>query len=302
MTEQAQAGSVAEGDVPVPAGTPAEPPAPQSNGSAAEGSNPFSGLQDEGTRKWVQTKGYKTLDEALKGGMNAEAKLGSVVTVPAADAPPEEWDAFVSRLPEDRRPIEAPDKLVFARPEGLPEELPYNDELAEASKPWMHEAGLTSRQAQTMHDKFVGWMADQQKAQLAEVAQSVEKTHDDLVRDWGPVESEGFKKNLSIADRAIKGLGLVDAYKAKGILTSDGSLTDPQIARALHAVGEKMFADDTIGGDDAFTGSNPFKRDAKGERDLAGISALVRSDPEKAKRLAREAGEDPNVWVSSNPL
>ncbi len=99
----------------------------------------------------------------------------------------------------------------------------------------------------------------------------------------------------------MKKLGLVDAYKAKGILLPDGSLTDPQIARAFHAIGERMFREDTIGGDGGQAAANPFKRDARGERDLAGINALVRSDPERAKRLAREAGENPDLWISSNP-
>ena len=100
----------------------------------------------------------------------------------------------------------------------------------------------------------------------------------------------------------MKGLGLVDAYKAKGILLPDGSLTDAQIARAFHAIGEKMFAEDTIDGGVGMGGENPFKKNADGSRNLTAISALVKSDPERAKRLAREAGENPDVWVSSNPL
>lgn len=298
MTDSAEAGSVTPE---ASAGTPATQQPGADNGSAAPAdTSPFSGLS-EGTRKWVETKGYKNLDEAVAGGMHAEAKLGAVVTVPAADAPKEEWDAFVAKLPEDRRPIEAPDKLDFKRPEGLPPELPYNEELAAAVKPWMHEAGLSKGQAQSLHDKFAQYMADQVVEQQKQIVAQVEKTHDDLVKDWGPVDSDGFKKKHELADRAMKQLGLVDAYKAKGILLADGSLTDPQIARAFSAIGERMFAEDTIGGNDAAFGVNPFKRNEAGERDVAGISALVRSDPDKAKRLAREAGENPDVWVSSNP-
>jgi hypothetical protein len=300
MSDQATNGSV-EQVQPVAAGTPAEATPPPANGSPGEGVNPFSGLS-EGTRKWVETKGYKTLDDALAGGMNAESRLGSAVTVPAPDAPKEEWDKFVSRLPEERRPIEAPEKLEFKRPESLPEHLPYNEELANAAKPWMHEAGLTARQAQTMHDKFAGYMAEQATAYEKQLAEQVTKTHDDLVKDWGPTESDGFKEKLEIANRAMKGLGLVDAYKSKSILLQDGSLTDPQIARAFHAIGEAMFKEDTVGSGDLARGGNPFKRNAAGERDLQGINNLVRNDPATAKRLAGEAGENPDLWISSNPL
>jgi hypothetical protein len=122
------------------------------------------------------------------------------------------------------------------------------------------------------------------------------------VKDWGPIDSEGFKQKLAVADVAMKKLGLVDAYKAKGILLPDGSLTDPQIAKAFNAIGDAMFREDTIDGAGASGGENPFKKDANGQRNLTAISALVNSDPERAKRLAREAGENPDLWISSNPL
>ena len=164
MSDQADAGSVAE----TPAGAPATPTPSAENGSAAQGpENPFSGLQDEGARKWVETKGYKTLADVVGAAHSLEQRLGTAVTIPAADAPKEEWDKFVSKLPEDRRPIASPDQIEFKRPEGLPENLPYNDELAAAARPWMAEAGLTKAQAQTVHDKFAGWMAEQATAQQA---------------------------------------------------------------------------------------------------------------------------------------
>jgi hypothetical protein len=301
MSDQAASGSV-EQAAPVPAGAPTGAAPPPSNGSSGAGDNtPFSGLS-EGTRKWVETKGYKSLEDVASSALGLEQKLGTMVNVPAADASQEDWDKFVSRLPEARRPIEAPEKLEFKRPEGLPENLPYNEELANAAKPWMHEAGLTAGQAQTMHDKFAGYMAEQATAYEQTLAKSVTETHDALVKEWGPVDSPAFKEKLAIADRAMKGLGLVDAYKAKNILLADGSLTDPQIAKAFLAIGEKMFKDDTIGAGDLALAGNPFKRNADGERDLKGISALVKRDPQAAARLAREAGENPAVWLGTNPL
>jgi hypothetical protein len=302
MSDQAASGSV-EQAAPVPAGAPTDASPPPVNGSSGAGeTNPFAGLQDEGARKWVESKGYKSVSDVVGAAHSLEQRLGTVVTVPAADAPKEDWDKFVAKLPEARRPIEAPEKLEFKRPEGLPENLPYNEELANAAKPWMHEAGLTAGQAQTMHDKFAGYMAEQATAYEQTLAKSVTETHDALVKEWGPVDSPAFKEKLAIADRAMKGLGLVDAYKAKNILLADGSLTDPQIAKAFLAIGEKMFKDDTVGAGDLALAGNPFKRDASGERNLKGISALIKKDPQAAARLAREAGEDPNVWLGTNPL
>lgn len=298
MSDSAEAGSVEVIDP--PAGTPATPTPSEGNGSPPAGDNPFSGLS-EGTRKWVETKGYKDIEALASAGMSAESKLGSSISIPAADAPKEEWDKFVSRLPEDRRPVASPDKLEFKRPEGLPEDVPYSADLADASRSWMHEAELSPRQAQVVHDKFVGYMAEQAQAQQAQIAKSVEETHDSLVKEWGPQDSEGFKAKLELANRAMKKLGLVDAYKEKGILLPDGALTNQQIAIAFSAIGEAMFKEDTIDDDGAAAGENPFKRKADGSRDLAGINALVASDPTRARQLAKAAGENPDLWISSHP-
>jgi hypothetical protein len=299
MTDTADAGSVVV-ETP-PAGAPAQPAVATDNGSAVTTeTNPFSGLS-EGARKWVDTKGYKSHEDVVSAALSLEQRLGTSVTVPAPDAPKEEWEKFHSKLPETMRPVASADKIEYKRPEGLPENLPYSQELADASKSWAAEAGATPKVAQAYHDKFVGYMAEQAKAQQVAIAKSVETTHDDLVKDWGPVDSEGFKQKQELANRAAKKLDLIDAYKAKGILLADGSLTDPKIARALQIVGEGMFKEDTIDADGSGSGDNPFKRNAAGDRNLTAISALVKSDPERAKRLAREAGENPDLWVSTHP-
>jgi hypothetical protein len=299
MSDQADAGSVVAEPS---AGTPATPTDAPANGSTgATETNPFSGLS-EGTRKWVETKGYKTLDDALAGGMNAESRLGAAITVPPADAPPEEWEKFHNRLPEDLRPVKSADAIEYKRPENLPADIPYSEELATASKQWAVEAGVSPKAAQAYHDKFVSYMAEQVMAQNAAIAQSVENTHDALVKDWGPVESEAYQAKLEMANRTAKKLDLVETFKEKGILLQDGALTDARIAKAFAMIGETMFKDDTLADTGIPGGFNPFKKDARGERNVTAIAALVKSDPERAKRMAREAGENPDLWMPNNPL
>jgi len=302
MTDQAEAGSVAA-DV-QQAGNPAAATETADNGSAAVAEkNWFDGLSED-NRKLVETKGWTTpdsIDKVLSSYSEMERLQGASLRVPADDAPKEEWDKFYSKLPENMRPISDPEKLEFKRPEGLPEDLPYNDELAAASKSWMTEAKLSPAQAQAMHDKFAGYMAEMATAQQQEIARSVETTHDDLVKEWGPQSSEGFKEKLELANRAMKKLGLVDPYKAKGILLPDGSLTEPTIAKAFAEIGGAMFKEDTLGDEGGAVRGNPFKKDASGQRNMTAISSLIKSDPERAKRLAREAGEDPERWMPSNP-
>jgi hypothetical protein len=302
MTDLADAGSVAARQ---PAGNLARPPANGDNGSAPPaGHSWFDGLS-EGNRKIAEAKGWnkpESLDRVFTSYAELERQQGESLRVPAPDAPKEDWDRFHARLPETMRPVTSSEKVEYRRPDGLPENFAYSDELANASKAWAVEAGASPKIAQAYHDKFVGYMAEQAKAQQIALARSVETTHDDLVKDWGPTNSDGFRQRLEVANRAMKKLGLVNAYKAKGILLPDGALTDPQIAKAFHAIGEAMFREDTIDGGARSGGGNPFKRNAAGERNLTDISALVRNDPARARRLAREAGENPALWMPDNPL
>lgn len=292
MSDTADAGSVVQPDAAASAGTPATQDGGADNGSAAPpASDPFAGLSED-TRSWIATKGYKSPEDIVTAYRNAEQKLGSSINPPKEDAPREDWDKFYSKL---GRP-EAPDKYEFKRTEGLPENLPWNAEAEAAFKQWAYEDGLTPRQAQGQLDKFARYQADQFKAAQARVAKDVEAAHDDLVKEWGPTDSEGFKAKQALMDRAAKKLGVMEALQQGGLVLPDGAVTNAQLARALAVVGETMFKDDVIGADGIPVTENPFKRGPDGQRNLQGITALKRSDPERAKRLAREAGENPLDW------
>lgn len=285
----ADAGSVAQQPA-ASAGTPDTQNATADNGSAAAAASPFAGLQDEGTRKWVETKGYKSVEDLAKAAVNQESIIGSSVRRPADDAPQAEWDKFYSKI---GRP-EKPDAYELKRPDGLPADLPYDEALAGNFKAWAHQAGLNGKQAQSLHDAFALAQADQAKAHVTALKQAVETTADVLAKEWGPQDSETFKAKHEMANRALKKLGLVESFKKSGILLADGALTDPALAVAFSQIGENMFAEDTIDGEGGSGGPNPFK---DGQFNLSQITALVKSDPDKARRLAREAGKDPAQWV-----
>lgn len=284
----ADAGSVADANP--SAGAPDNAQKPADNGSAAGSDSPFAGLQDAGARDWVGKKGYKSVDDLAKAALSLEGRLGTSLTVPGAEATETEWNTFYSKT---GRP-EKPDAYEFKRPEGLPADLPYDEALAGNFKKWAHGAGLNGKQAQTLHDQFALAQAEQAKAHVTALTKAVETTADALVKEWGPQDSEGFKTKHEMANRALKKLGLVESFKKSGIILADNALTDPALAMAFSQIGEKMFAEDRIDGGDAPGGKNPFKDDSF---NLTEITALARSDPDKARRLAREAGKNPDEWI-----
>lgn len=271
------------------AGTP-DTPLVSDNGSTDTNASPFAGLQDEGTRKWIETKGLKSVEDLAKTAFNQESLLGSSVRLPGQDAKPDEIDKFYSKL---GRP-EKPDGYEFKRPEGLPADLPYDETLAGEFKSWAHKEGLAPRQAQGMHDAFASWQAEKATEHMTALTQAVEDTADALVKEWGPQDSEGFKAKHEMANRALKKLGLVESFEKSGIILQGGALTDPQLAKAFSEIGERMFGEDSIDGDSSVGGKNPFKDDTF---NLTDIGNLTKNDPDQARRLAREAGKDPDQWV-----
>ena len=98
-------------------------------------------------------------------------------------------------LPEAMRPLTSAEKVEYRRPDNLPENFAYSDELANASNAWAVEAGASPKIAQAYHDRSVGYLAEQAAAQQAALSRSVEATHDELVRNWGRPTATAFARS-----------------------------------------------------------------------------------------------------------
>lgn len=265
-------------------------------GAAATGNaGPDAGNnQQTGNLDWAKAKGWVTAEGALdtaklaEGYQSIEKKLGSMKAVPDEKATPEQWDNFHKSLgwPGD------PAKYELARPDGLPETLPYDEGMASKFKEWANAARLTPKQAQALHDGYVKQFADDLAA-LEQTAQTKAKAaHETLVKEWGDPKSETYTQNRDAATRALRQVeafkGLEQEFKDAGLLTKEGFFTSPALANMLASLGKQFQNDTLIGNGNGSNGGNPF---AAGEgRNMTEASRLIKSDPARARTLAAAAG------------
>lgn len=197
---------------------------------------------DEGAQSFVQTKGWQSPGDMLQSYQGLEKLVGNPdarLTVPGEDATDDDWSALYSKLgrPENK------DGYEFAMPEGLPEDFNYSEDLRDGMRAWAHEAGLSPRQAQRLHDGYVKHMADVQSNRAAEMQQAHTEAVNNLKREWGGK----YDQNVELAARAAETIGGNDML---GLLEA-GLGNNPIMIKALAKVGEMLGEDSLVGGGDA---------------------------------------------------
>lgn len=183
-----------------PAGNPA--PAAGDTGAPAGGTpQAWDAGFDEGTRGFIQTKGWKGPADVLGSYQNLEKLLGAdkagrAIVPPKDDAAPEEWAAFYGKL---GRP-ESADGYKLPVPDG------DKGDFAKVASSWFHDAGLTAKQAETLAAKWNEHMGGMQQSQEAAFAQQTVVDEQDLRKEWGAQ----FEANAELARRARRESGLSD--------------------------------------------------------------------------------------------
>lgn len=253
---------------------------------------------------WANEDGtFKSVD-ILKGYQTLEKHLGKTVVVPDDTASQDERDAFAKRIgwPGDVKGYE------LAVPKNLPDNVPYNSQLADWFKGVANEARLPTKAAQTLHDKFVEFQVKSVGEDVAAMAQQIEKAAVDAiplyVKEWGDPETPAHKQNVEAARRALsdpKLAGLEKMLKANGLLTPKGHFTSFEIGHLLASHG-KAFLNDTFIAPNAANGADPAgnvfqKKLSDGTPNPAFNAttqgALVKQNPQEARRLILLAGENP---------
>lgn len=290
MTEQANGPVAVEASATAPQTTATDSTVITDRGSNGDDANWVAGLQVEDNRTLVEAKQWKSADDAIKSYRDLEAHAGKALTVPGADATAEDWNAFYGKL---GRP-ESPDKYELKlNTEAVPQDFPYDEKSAIEFRTWAHEAGLSPQQAQSLHDKFVGQQAGVFSSTLEQRAKAEGDAHRAITSQWGDPDTDGYKHNLEYTSRAISQLGLKDSLVKGGILSSQGSVLDPNVAFALAKVGKEMYGEDSTATNASGTLNNPFSDE---HENLTQQGKLIRSDPGKAASLIRAAGQKPESY------
>lgn len=275
------------------------------NGGAGEGStvtssNDYLSGLDEGSREWITNNGIKTDNpaELLSGvvtkSREMESLIGKSLRLPGEDATPEDLNKFYDKATERLRPQEA-SGYEFTVPEEMPEDLPYNSEFADEWRQFSFDAKLPKNVSSEVHDWFVTKSIEQvqaqQEAHIADLTNRATESSKVISEDWGQEGTEGYNAKQEFFFKAAEGLGILDSLKSNGILDEHNQVLDGKMVVALSKVGEAMFAEDTlVGGDNRLVGGNPFADDTK---NYTKQSELIKSDPELAQRLIKQAGKDP---------
>ena len=261
---------------------------PDLNGSDPVGSDEWMAVLNDDTRALFQDKGFASPNDLAKSYRELSAKLGErVLSPPADDADKSEWDAFHEKM---GRPT-APDGYQFKVPEGVPENMPYDSDFADHFKSMAHDAGLNTRQAQQLHDGYVRLTSSQIQGAQEQSAARIEAAHSAIVKDWGPAESDNYRRQVELGRRAIKQFDLAESFVAAGLMEAGtGMVTDAKVAFAMAKAGGKMFAEDTMFSGPGAGIVNPF---SDATANMTQQSLMIKSDPRKAANLIRAAGKKP---------
>ena len=254
--------------------------------AGAGGGGLLDGLGED-NRRVAEAKGWDTADKVVESYRNLEAKIGDSLRPPADDAAPEDWQAFYARLgrPDD------PSAYEFKMPAGLSENFPYDEGSVTAFAQWAHEAGLSGRQAQGLHDRFVHYLNAQFVSSVDAHEDGVAEAHGEIIDQWGEPSTEKYRRNVELADRALRELGgdgLAQSLRTRGAITADGEIADPAIAFMLQKAGERLYSEDQVFGANART-ANPFAREGE---NVTEQGRLLRSDPELARNFIRAANRE----------
>lgn len=207
----------------------------QPDAAAAAATQDWRTTLPEDIRGEESIKNFKDVADLTKGFIETKKLVGNATKIPKADAKPEEWDTFYSKL---GRP-ESPDKYDFKMPDGTK----VDEALIKEFRTAAHTSGLQPRQAQGLLDWFNKTQGDRMTAYSKTMEDGVGK----LKTEWGGK----FDEKLSVASRAVKEMG---GDELISLLEETGLGNHPTLVKFFAKLGESTMESQLIVGDGGSNG------------------------------------------------
>jgi hypothetical protein len=241
--------------------------------------------ENPSNRDWLKAKGFKTLDDLAKSYREAEHTIrnGGKLTIPGADAKPEEIAAF-------RKAIGVPDKVddyAFEMPEGVTEEL-LDMPLLGSIKEKAFEAGVPAAGFKSLVEGVI-----QQQLDAIEASRTAENgSRDELFKEWGG-QKDAKMADVQNAMRALDLKPLDVAAIQRGFAMQYGEPGSKRTLELLQRLGAGLAEDTLLGGD------GPKRFGITGEAAQAEIDKLI-VDTEFGKKLTAKDPEAVARWDRLN--
>lgn len=254
------------------------------------GATDFLAALSEDNRKAIEKRGLDSADALATAYNQATSKMGSMISVPGDSATDEDRAKF-------RKAIGVPDSADDYKLEGV-EGL--TDEQRKAFREYAHGMGYTEDQARQALSMQAERAKAAQEKRTKSTSDAVAQAEADLTDLWGASDGEKYKANMSATRQAIDNTdGLADELKRLGIYdVKSKKFTSSVIVRALSDLGAAKYVEGGSHSGGAGGGDNPF---AKGSENITEQAKIMKEDPEKARRLIKAAGRDPDKFGQFNP-
>lgn len=175
---------------------------------------------------------FKDPQALAKSYLEARRMIGSnKVSLPGADATPEQRDQFYKALGRPDKPEE------YEWPtEGLPEGPALTDKAKERIAKAAHQVGLPKREGAMLYRMVAQMAAEDVAAQAQAQQQFAQETEQGLRREWGAA----YDQNWKLAERAV-------GHFIGKEFTEQLKFTNPAIIKGYAKIG-KMIAEDEVRG------------------------------------------------------
>lgn len=177
-------------------------------------------------RSFVDNKGWKSADDALKSYVNLERQIGQDrVALPSEGDDVANWEGW-SRLGTP----ETADGYELNVPQEYKE---YSSDLSDWFRQEAHSAKLPAHMAQRLHDAYVQRMMDGQRDAVLDQQRQFEDWGNEMKKEYGTA----YDEKVGMARRAVRAFG---SDQLKDLLNNTGLGSHPEMIRAFAKIGAEL--------------------------------------------------------------